>query len=108
MSSFLSWMASWVFPRQQVSIQQFCHNQPNWHTCITKIDSLDKWKVLVHIMFEDGKNEQGRALVLNVVYNDVITFLRMKGKTIVALQIRCHYLSWQLKHPYLKSVTSED
>ena len=66
------------------------------------VNSLDDWKVIVRVLFEDGKNEIERAQVLHVFHRDTKRTLILKGKTKEALEIHLHYLTWKLRRPYLQ------
>ena len=89
----LRWILLWVFPKQNINISDLCHRHPNWCHMVNCVNSLDDWKVIVRVLFEDGKNEIERAQVLHVFHRDTKRTLILKGKT---KEIHLHYLMWKL------------
>lgn len=100
----MRWILSLFFPRQYeeyIIVPDLCHRLPHWCYMVNTIESLDHWKVVVQIMFEDGKNERERFQVLKVFYQDVTHTLILKRKTRVALQIQHNYMCWQISQKFI-------
>ena len=91
-------MGGWF--SSKITVEQYCHQQPNWFKMVVEIDSVDKWKGMLQAILADGECHRGRVEVLHQFYHDVLFNLcECRKNRETAVHICMAYDQWLWKHP---------
>ena len=69
---------------------------------IKKIDTEEKWNMIVHFMFEGGQHSKERVQRLEKMHTEVLVYLYQQNKIHAAQRILQWHLFWLDSHPELK------